>query len=359
MAKIKYHFALNGEGQIIDIADVTEETRHDKYYCLNCGDAMRPRLGSRNSHHFAHISTTPDCNPEAYLHKLAKRKIKEKFDSAVPFEISLFQTSVCSDKNSCPFYKKEECKSEEYKSYDLHKTYDTCTEEQTFGNYRADLLLTSSTKPDIPPVFIEILVTHKCEEEKIKSDHKIIEIEIRKEEDIIYLTQSPIIEPYKYSFDKPAIKCAFYNFKRIAPVSKLEMRGIPKFYLFRSGSAYVSNMDEYPSCREVMKKDNPKAILELGIDAFYLGEPTPYELGFAKAIGLGFDVKNCSLCKYRRNAFDSYMQLPNICCLYKKYNTEQYPKGPEAMNCPYYRINHENDDQLKTALETTSIIVCK
>lgn len=38
MAKVKYHFALNDKGQIIDIADVTEETKHDKYYCLNCGD---------------------------------------------------------------------------------------------------------------------------------------------------------------------------------------------------------------------------------------------------------------------------------------------------------------------------------
>lgn len=355
MSKIKYHFALNDKGEVIDIANVTESDRQSKFYCLNCGDEMRPRLGAKNAHHFAHKNTTPDCNPETYLHKLAKRKIKEKFDSAVPFEISFFQTSVCSDKNSCPFYKKEECKSEEYKSYDLHKTYDTCTEEQIFGNYRADLLLTSSTKPDIPPVFIEILVTHKCEEEKIKSDHKIIEIEIRKEEDIIHLTQSPIIEPDKYSFDKPAIKCTFYNFKRTAPVSKLEMRGIPKFYLFKSGSAYVSNMDEYPSCREVMKKDNPKAVLELVVDALYFDNPSIHELGYAKAYEMGYNVRNCLLCEYHKGL----MPTPNVNCPYERYGTTQDPIGPEAMNCSYYRINHENDDQLKTALATTSIIVCK
>lgn len=71
MPKIKYHFALNSEGHIIDIADVTENNRQDKYYCLNCGDEMRPRLGKKNAHHFAHISTTPNCNPETYLHRLA------------------------------------------------------------------------------------------------------------------------------------------------------------------------------------------------------------------------------------------------------------------------------------------------
>lgn len=36
--KIKYHFALNDKGEIIDIANVTEDDRHSKFYCLNCGD---------------------------------------------------------------------------------------------------------------------------------------------------------------------------------------------------------------------------------------------------------------------------------------------------------------------------------
>lgn len=64
MAKVKYHFALNDKGQIIDIADVTEETKHDKYYCLNCGDAMRPRLGSK----------TPITLPIYQPHRTAIRK---------------------------------------------------------------------------------------------------------------------------------------------------------------------------------------------------------------------------------------------------------------------------------------------
>lgn len=355
MAKIKYHFALN-EGQIIDIANVAESDRQSKFYCLSCGDEMIPRLGAKKAHHFAHKNTIPDCNPETYLHKLAKCKIKEKFDSKEPFEIRLYQTAVCSDKNSCPFYMEEECKLEEYKSYDLHDAYDTCTEEQTFGNYRADLLLTSSKKPNTPPVFIEILVTHKCEEEKIKSDYKIIEIKLKNDEDIVNLLQSPITESNKYSLDRKVNKCTFYNFKRTASDIKLNVRKISKFYLFKSGSAHVSNIhDEYPSCREAMKKDNPKAILELVIDVSYFGTPNLYDLGYAKAIELGLDVKNCLLCKYCQESFDGY----NVCCLYKKFCTKQYPKGPEAMNCPYYKINHERYDEIKTVLQTTPIIVCK
>lgn len=114
-------------------------------------------------------------------------------------------------------------------------------------------------------------------------------------------------------------------------------------------------MEDNPSCREVQRKDNPNAILELGIDAFTLGHPSPYELGYAKAIELGHDIKNCALCKYRKDALNS----PNICCLYKKYDTPQYPKGPEAKTCSYFRKNHNNDAQLKTALATTPIVICE
>lgn len=354
-AKIKYHYALNDKGQVIDISDVTENNRQAKYYCLNCGDEMRPRLGAKNAHHFAHKSTTPDCNPETYLHKLSKYKIKEKFDSGIPFEISIRQTSGCIDKNHCPFYNSDECRKEGYITYNLRKNYDTCREEQVIGNYRADLLLTSSAKPDTPPILIEILVTHKCEEKKINSGEKIIEIQIKKEEDIANLLQSPITELKENSFDKSTVKCTFHNFIRTALNTKLEVRRIPKFYLFRSGSAHVSNMEDNPSCREVQRKDNPNAILELGIDAFTLGHPSPYELGYAKVIELGHDIKNCALCKYRKDALNS----PNICCLYKKYDTPQYPKGTEAKTCSYFRKNHNNDAQLKTALATTPIVICE
>lgn len=355
MPKIKYHFALNSEGCIIDIAEVTEDNRRDNYYCLSCGEKMRPRLGKKNAHHFAHISTTPNCNPETYLHRLAKYKIKEKFESDAPFEVSLRQLSVCSDKTSCPFYREEECKSSNYRTYNLHNNYDVCREEQTVGNYRADLLLTSSAKPSTPPILIEIYVSHKCEETKTDSGLKIIEIRIKTENDIIKLIETPITESNEYSFDRNAITCHFYNFKKTAISADLEKRKISKLYLYDSGLLHVEN---YISCRVVLQIDNPKAILELAMDNSSY-QMSPYELGYAKAAEIGLDVKNCLLCKYRKDAFGGLMPVPHFCCLYKRAGTPQYPKGNEAMNCSYYRINHENDEQLKSALENTTIIVCK
>lgn len=357
MQRIKYHFALTSKGQIIDIADVTENDRLTKYYCLNCGDEMRPRLGKKNAHHFAHISTTPDCNPETYLHKLAKLKIKEKFESTVPFEISLSQSTQCSSKKSCPFYKEDECTTYHYTTYDLHKIYDDCKEEQSIRNFRADLLLTSSTKPSTPPILIEVFVTHKCEERKINSEERIIEVTIKDDEDISKLLKSSIVESAQYPLDEDFIKCTFYNFKRTTADAKLEKRSIPKFYLFESGAAHITDLN----CNNVLKKDTPKAILELAIDDPHnnpLFKELTYELGYAKAIEMGHTIKNCHLCKYLKYRIEDVVE-PFICCLYKKYDTPQYPKGSEANNCSYFRKDHKNDELLKLALKTATILECK
>ena len=67
--------------------------------------------------------------------------------------------------------------------YDLKEYYDTCMEEQQMGDYRADLLLTNSTRKDRVPVSIEIYVTHRCVEAKRSSALKIIEIHIRSDND--------------------------------------------------------------------------------------------------------------------------------------------------------------------------------
>ena len=67
---------------------------------------------------------------------------------------------------------------------DLKRYYDTCAEEQEIDGFIADLLLTHSKKADIPPVLIEICVTHPCDDEKRKSGLKIIEVTIKKEQEV-------------------------------------------------------------------------------------------------------------------------------------------------------------------------------
>lgn len=362
MPKIKYHHALDAGGNVIDISSVTEADRNKEYRCLGCGELLRPRLGIKNAHHFAHKNDVYNCSPETYIHKLAKQKIKEWFDSGKPFKISYYQDVTCIDAKSCPFYKKEKCHDSILKTYDLKKHYDTCSIEESIDGFVADLLLTSRKDSSIPPILIEIQVTHKSEAVKLEFGYRIIEIKINSEEDIAHLLESAIIEESSDSHYAPNSKqqpsIAFINFKKETTPIALEMRGIPKFYLFKSGKSYVTNMEDYPSCREAVKSDNQYAILELAIDRFYLDSSSPYDIGYVMAEQLGFDIKTCQFCKYWKSGYEFGFSA-NFCCLYKKYGTPYNPDGPEAMNCQYYREERQRKNDVLDAVSTTAIVIVK
>ena len=192
MCTVRYHFAYDENDSIIDIDNVSSEYRkeHD-FHCISCGALMTARLGNEKAHHFAHKGGE-SCGSETYLHKLAKLMLKRKFDNSQSFVIEYTLRIKCSRNQLCPFYRKERCHDIIMGKYDLKEYYDTCMEEQQVGNYRADLLLTKSTRKDRAPVSIEFYVTHRCAEAKRSSALKIIEIHIRSDNDIRRLMDCPV-----------------------------------------------------------------------------------------------------------------------------------------------------------------------
>lgn len=355
MARVKYHYALDEQDRLVCIDEVTEEDRHaHSYHCLNCGARMTPRMGGARSWHFAHRGDNDHCGVETYLHILAKRLIKEKFDRDEPFEVGYYRDIKCSDQRTCPFAKPEECHAWKLNSFDLKQFYDTCIEEQSVDGYISDLLFTSSEKPDREPVLIEVQVSHKSTDQKLQSGLRIIEIRIKTEEDIKSLLGSPIVENpnaiFGYVRDVETIGFAkFHNFKKKASYAEpLEQRSIQRFYLFPSGKAYVTNMEELKSCRNVHKKDNDKAIFEASIDSFYLGSPSPYEFGYMAAMQNVIKVRTCQLCKYHRSGYKVGFGLsPIFCCLYKRYGTPENPEPQYARECGYYREDKKQMDKIR------------
>ena len=104
--------------------------------------------------HFYHKQVV-DCSVETYLHKLTKHIFKERFDKAEHYEITYPISKECSAKG-CPL-RNEQCKKIDCTTtVDLKQYYDTCQEEMPIDDYTADLLLTNSTKPDIPPILVEL-----------------------------------------------------------------------------------------------------------------------------------------------------------------------------------------------------------
>lgn len=313
--EIKFSYALDENKEVLVHIDNAEKGR--RYYCVGCGAEMIVKEGSERCKHFAHESDSPTC--ESYLHKLAKRRIREAFLEAKPFTITLNSRAVCN--RECLL--KNKCEFDDRQDFDLKKHYDKCKEETSHGGFVADLLLASSENPDRKPVFIEIWVTHECGQKKIDSGLRIIEIKIDSEEDIDAIVSSRnIVES-----DDGLNKNRFYNFKiknkqSKEPVSE-DSRQIYYLWIKDSGCFMA---DSY-SCAEI------NTIPE---DAHYIVSPFSfsYSWAFLEFVKRGVNVKNCRICKYYLRG--SICPLYERYSLYKKYGTLRISKTVTDKNCRYF-----------------------
>ena len=210
---IKYHNAKDIEGNIVSISDVTE---HGTFYCIGCGKEMMAKLGKEREHHFAHKKDV-SCNSETYLHNYAKYLVKHNFETQDHFYIHLKQEIKCKLFNDCDYRKNGnfdcKCTRVEYVSHDLKDHYNTCELESEFNGFIADVKLSNSNKPDRKPLFIEIAVTHKCEQAKIESGVRIIEIRLPKDTDV-FPSLNDLREIAINKEERNSIGVSFYNFKK-------------------------------------------------------------------------------------------------------------------------------------------------
>lgn len=179
---VKYKHAYDEDGNIIDISSVNIDNRLPVYYSIGSHTPMVAALGEKNQHHFR-SKKGYQINPETELHKYSKKILKHRFETQDTFVIGFFKKShLCS---SCIF----KCKYSELTDvngiqlFDLKDWYDTASIEKAYDGFIADVLLTSSSHPNRKPVFLEVCVSHKCDENKINSNNKIIEIDIKEEND--------------------------------------------------------------------------------------------------------------------------------------------------------------------------------
>lgn len=349
---IKYHYALDETGALISVEDVCLKDRNKhQYSCLGCSAEMILKAGKVKARHFAHKVNTEHCGAETYLHKLAKRIIKNKFNSGGKFEIEYIQTVRCTDADTCPFFYESLCKDDGYKSFDLRKFYDTCEEEKSIDGYVADVLLSDSTGKYSDPVLIEIHVSHKSSEQKIKSGLKIIEIKVSDEEGVNVLSKVPIKES-RYDWDEG--NAHFYGFRLEAVKSEsLSCRFLSKFVLFESGKTFVQWRN---TCREAMCPHTSKSVLELLIEPIDQNadyQVDIYGVGYAFAIEKGYDVRTCAMCRFHRSGERPFAFF---CCLYKKRGTPQNPEAHEAISCPHYTVDQSLVQAAKDSLRKAIVI---
>lgn len=344
LKQIRYSYSVNEEGELVHIKSLTDATRHvHRLYCLQCGQEMVAKLGTKKVWHFSHKAEIA-CDGETYLHKLAKRMIREKFVSANHFPITFSKEVTCLESNRCPCFIEETCQEHDVKiSCDLKIwnnsiVYDTCEEETSVGSFRPDLLLTCSIKPNRRPVFIEIFKTHQSESEKLFSNYKIIETKkIESEEDIEDIVLRGFVE---------GENCTTYNFNPPLPFIRKTDVPIDRFVLFKSGAVKVFKASNYVVyCNNVYKRYHPRSVVELnmrdqGIDLWGDNEQTnvldSYQTGLVYLVKKGMTIRNCILCKYYKynDFYSSY-----ICILYKTIGIDSRPNQSFANKCQRYELN--------------------
>ena len=328
MATIKYHNAYDENGILVDINDVVKEERHlHTYKCIVCGETLLPRMGEERAWHFWHEKNTK-CNGETYIHKLAKIRLKEKFDNSKHYNISYRGKNICGKENCC--LRNHSCEENGYITKDLKEIYDTATIERDYKGFTSDILLSDSRNPSQEPIFIEIFVKHKCEQEKLESGIKIIEIRIKNEDDIARIISKNTIEEYFYK--KEAVR--FYSFD-----SEAKIRMVSYIYRYaENGGCQKGEIKRIP-CNKSAFKLYQDSTLELNA-VFKTNSGWVDSWHIAKWLQENKHRYACINCKYYHN---------NRCYLYKKFGTPEHPLSDFAQTCQYYRfpeVLHFNDDGL-------------
>ncbi len=329
ISKKKYYYhSYNSYNKLIHINNAK---KGGEYTCINCGGEMILKQGSKRAWHFAHKHLTSSCNYETYLHKLAKEKFKEWFDSSEEIIIELPSEELCSKIDKCYWFKSDDigcCIKKSTSKFNLKTYYNQCNIEKSCGEYIADMLLTNNTK-QIEPILLEIYVTHRCSENKLKSKFRIIEVQISSEEDIF-----SFMNGNKFSYEEDNV--SLYNFKTPKKSFEQGVKPLCKFILHHSHKAIVIQTD----CKNYAYNEFiPKFSATFCCSAN--GEV--YREGLCLAKHKGYDVRNCFLCKYHKDNNYFYDTSDNsiFCCLYKKLGFDKTCKPSQAIDCKSFRFDKE------------------
>lgn len=296
---VQYPYADVGETKLLHISGVTKENRRQySYICPCCQKRLRPRLGDKNRHCFYHDKGSR-CAMDKYIHDTAERLLKEKFDSDDPFEVVMYVTKTCEQHEGCLFAKdhgQDFCTKTESIKYDLKQHYQKCLVETKCGDFIPDLMLIDETGKR-NPIFIEIWHKHKSNEAKLNSNIKIIEIRLKKVDELQPLVENPITE---------SDTVRFFNFKLIK-VKPEEMTDVKlyKFVLYPSLKSYCS-ADPTMSCSNYRSHHYKNSLVEVtALANGYFDRNNFWQYCLFISRQKGADVKDCYLCKHCRHNFEA------------------------------------------------------
>lgn len=324
------HFALTNNNHLIHIKE-TDNTNSQYYYCPHCHKEMIPKRGSIRQWHFAHKAN--QCSYDKYLHSIAEIMLMHWFNTSEHIYLNMQNIAKCDKYDSCSFRNNEDCTRPNMEQFDLKRYFFNCIPEHRHSNFVADLYCENRSNYN-EPIFIEIMVTHECSQEKKESGIRIIELIIQSEEDILEIINS------QHLTEGPTVR--LYNFKRnISEASDFSEYTLQKYILYPSLKSYVDGTKTAAITCKNYNKDR-KGIYEISIRyddciPYFLNSRGLYTVGLVKAYLEGLVKKDCRLCFWQEEDSNSN----KFCKLYKKMNLPKYCKDNNASTCPYFKLNQE------------------
>lgn len=327
--------------RLIHISEVIKESK-EEYNCINCGDKLIARKGKINAHHFSHKSDSK-CSYESYLHKLGKLIFYDVYNKCLkydkPYYIEYKKQKFC---NSCSTIKSinKTCDlGHQLEKFDLTTVFDEIYIEKNHEGFIADILLGSSKIKEV--IFIEIAVTHQCDEQKIKSGNRIIEFDITNENSLQLLRKRNILSNNEeVTFINFKTRKEFSDFTDPLACNKL----FSVFFVFESNKCVRLTIP----MKSIIKKKSQAKYIKLINRKFEEEDSEEDIINFRNAaIEATFKVKgfkNCQACRFcvPNKNYELRLMYGNI--IFCKKRKEVIKNSNQALDCKYYwkinRLNH-------------------
>ncbi|MGL2986657.1 hypothetical protein ACSVH5_03595 [Flavobacterium sp. RSSA_27] len=341
---IKFKYAKDENEKLINIDSLNEENRfRSKFFCISCGKELIAKLGKIKIHHFAHKKVVT-CSGETYLHLLGKKLFYENYTECLntqkPFIIELYK------KRTCNHFEKElnfKCKLQKtLNKFNLIEFFDKISIEKREGSFIPDLMLTGKNNKD--KIFIEIAVTHFSTEKKLNSNYRIIEFEIKNDEDF-----EPINKKYLRVEDS---RIKFKNFKSEINTSICNGECQKDFNLFtldKDGRCLLKQKN-LKQIKKLLETEYKKIVNHVISNDYGHDYPEIFKKGVADFSNQNFKVKNCFVCRYHAENhswydFEDIKGVPIYCKFLKiKCNSNQ------AVNCQYFKLEKNYVQEILTVL---------
>lgn len=344
---IKYQYAKSKNEKLIDIRSLNEtNSENTKFFCIGCGNELIAKRGKIKVHHFAHKNIVT-CSEETYLHLLGKQLFFENYTNCLneqkPFIIEIYQEITCNH------YEKDfgfKCNLPKITTkFDLTQFFDKISIETREGSFIADIMLTS--KNDKEKVFVEIAVTHLSTEQKLNSNYRIIELEIKTEDDF---------EPIKRNFlSVMDSNIKFKNFKtneiNTSVCNGNCLTNYNFFTLDKEGKCLLKQKNLKQIKNQLVSEKDRIVKYEILKDNGH-NYPQIFKKWLATFSQQNLKVKNCFICRYHaeNNSWqysEDTIGVPIFCKFLKvKCNSNQ------AVACEYFKLENNYVEEIIKTIQT-------